>query len=380
MRYNGPFAYALPLLATAVAARLSIVPSTIPEGPSEVTFTSSEYGLDAPKVSPLNRTTYDWWYFDVVSDGKCNNGSDTGLSAMTIVFHTAGGPEAFPPLAYLYRQNFTSANLVQISTTFANGTTFTALLNATEAYFMPIGNGVSSIFDAGDAGGGAFSGTADLSHYTLNINAPRFGVNGSIVFDSIAPAHYPAGPISAGQDMRMSPHVGWANAMPDARAESKFMVRGEELNVSGVGYHDKNWGDKAFDEDVDYWYWGHGRVGPYSIVWFDYMGINGETAVSSYVAKDGQILASAYSGITVRPFGENSTYPPLTSTGAPSGYHIVADTPDGVLTVDAHSDTMILGFSGDMYNRWVGRLTGGLNNNTDLEGVGLFEQFAFNEG
>lgn len=37
----------------------------------------------------------------------------------------------------------------------------------------------------------------------------------------------------------MSPHVGWANAMPDARAQANFIVRGEEFNVSGVGYHDK---------------------------------------------------------------------------------------------------------------------------------------------
>jgi hypothetical protein len=110
------------------------------------------------------------------------------------------------------------------------------------------------------------------------------------------------------------------------------------------------------------------------------MGPSGDTAVSAYVAKAGQIVTSAYSGITVRPFGENSTYPPLTSTGAPSGYHITVDTPEGVLTVDAHSDTMILGFSGDVYNRWVGKLTGGFNGSTDLQGVGLFEQFAFNQG
>ena len=102
--------------------------------------------------------------------------------------------------------------------------------------------------------------------------------------------------------------------------------------------------------------------------------------MSSYVAKGGQIVTSAYSGITVRPFGDNSTYPPLTSTGTPSGYHITVDTPEGVLTVDAHSDRMILGSSGDIYNRWVGRLTGGFNGSTGLQGVALFEQFAFKQG
>lgn len=112
-------------------------------------------------------------------------------------------------------------------------------------------------------------------------------------------------------------------------------------------------------------------------MWFDYLGPSGETSVSAYVAKGGKIVTSAASGLKVRPFGENSTYPPLRSTGAPSGYRITVDTPEGVLAVDAHSEKIIEGFSGGWYTRWVGKLVGGFNGSMDLQGVGLFEQFAF---
>ena len=34
---------------------------------SNVEFKYSGTGLDAPKVEPVNTTTFDWWYFDAVS-------------------------------------------------------------------------------------------------------------------------------------------------------------------------------------------------------------------------------------------------------------------------------------------------------------------------
>ena len=35
------------------------------------------------------------------------------------------------------------------------------------------------------------------------------------------------------------PGIGWANAVPDAKATVNFEVAGKKLAFSGVGYHDK---------------------------------------------------------------------------------------------------------------------------------------------
>lgn len=109
----------------------------------------------------------------------------------------------------------------------------------------------------------------------------------------------------------MSPHIGWANAIPDANATADFTVSGKKLQFDGYGYHDKNWADQPFAANVHSWYWGHGRLGPYSIVWFDVVGADGNEYISSYAALNGQIIATSCSpgSIMVRPTGRNSQYP-----------------------------------------------------------------------
>src|SRR5882757_9231402 len=50
-------------------------------GPSQVQFTSCASGADGPRVVPINATTFDWWYFDAVSDD--------GTQALTVTFFTS---------------------------------------------------------------------------------------------------------------------------------------------------------------------------------------------------------------------------------------------------------------------------------------------------
>ena len=37
----------------------------------------------------------------------------------------------------------------------------------------------------------------------------------------------------------LMPEIGWANAVPDAKAKVHFDIGGQKLQFSGVGYHDK---------------------------------------------------------------------------------------------------------------------------------------------
>jgi hypothetical protein len=51
-------------------------------------------------------------------------------------------------------------------------------------------------------------------------------------------------------------YMGWAIAQPRATVTGKLIVDGKEQKVTGLGYHDHNWGNTTFDTLYDYWYWG----------------------------------------------------------------------------------------------------------------------------
>lgn len=139
----------------------------------------------------------------------------------------------------------------------------------------------------------------------------------------------------------------------------------------------QNWGVVPFVESIGSWYWGHGRLGSYSIVWYDALTPRGTECISAYVARDGRVLGSQCSGIQVRPTGANSSYPPTQVTGNPAGFYITIDLgSSGVLDVNVSSLRTIV--DSTHYRRWTGQLKGGMQGLEVLEGVALYEQFALN--
>ena len=67
---------------------VDVVSGQTSNGPSTVQFESASSGFDGPKVTNLNSTTFDLWYFDVVADD---------LSATAVVsFYTADPGALFP--------------------------------------------------------------------------------------------------------------------------------------------------------------------------------------------------------------------------------------------------------------------------------------------
>lgn len=94
----------------------------------------------------------------------------------------------------------------------------------------------------------------ETSLYNLSYFAD--GVGGNLVFKSLvqgfrAPpdgtAYFSAEPVR---------YMGWAIAQPRAVVTGKLFLDGREINVSGTGYHDHNWGNAAINEVYDHWYWG----------------------------------------------------------------------------------------------------------------------------
>jgi len=117
-------------------------------------------------------------------------------------------------------------------------------------------------------------------------------------------------------------------------------------------------------------------------VWLDNIASDGKTYLSAYFAEDGKILVAKCGGIKVRPIGANSTYPPVITTGPPSGFHIELDTPKGLFTFNVTNDAIVLSAEGDNgepspYYRWVGNVQGGFKGKTVLKGTSVLEQFVF---
>lgn len=292
--------------------------------------------------------------------------------------------------------------------TFANGTIFdlSAPANSVDIRYGP-DEGISLDFvDSGFSFTGSNLKKKNVE-YVVNIDSPGIGLKGSIRYQSVsnnascplgqdshnqniwqvidrhrqrAPAHYPCGPSTAGSNLQMLPHVGWSNAVPDAHATVSLQFTTDNTTLAfsdGIGYHDKNWGDQSFLASTNLWYWGHARLGPYSVVWFDAFDLQGEEYFSGYVAINGTVLeSSCASGESiVRPWGVNGVFPPNITTGIPQGLEVTFDLGDGqVLWANVTTGTLVIGGETG-YARMLGTLVGGMVGGVIYKGRALFEEF-----
>ena len=116
-------------------------------------------------------------------------------------------------------------------------------------------------------------------------------------------------------------------------------------------------------------------MGPFSIVWYDALTHSHTETVSGYLTRDGDVVADSCSGLTVRPIGMNSTYPPTSTSGIPEGFSIRWNLGDGGLwVVNTTNASVVVAEAGDFYTRWTGGLTAEVNGEI-FEGVGLWEAF-----
>lgn len=290
---------------------------------------------------------------------------------------------------------------MSVTGTFANGTLFNLVAGSS--------TGANVTYDA-DGGisvdymgaGISFTGTsltADEVTYEVTIDSEEIGVSGTVSFTSVsspsdshrmtqltnplqlAPSHYSCS-TTPGASETIMPHVFWTNALPDATATVNVTFADATTTMQfldGVGYHDKNWGDAAFAGVVGSWYWGHAHVGPYSLVWFDTLDLAGVNYVSGFVARDGEVLVSscAEGAVSVRPWGENSAYPPTVASGVMQGIEVVFALGDGtVLSANVTRGTIVMDYEESVYIRALGSVEGGLEGGEVYQGRGVFEQFA----
>ncbi|KAH8805358.1 hypothetical protein F5884DRAFT_679389 [Xylogone sp. PMI_703] len=340
----------------------TVYPLLPPLGPSTGVFTVDQtLPFDGPKLDHVNATTSDWWYFDAVSDD--------GSTQITIVFFSAEATTlGFPT-------TLGTSNFVVFTALFDNGTIYQNFIPGGDATIITIGDGSSGNFSLT---GGTWAGAPDLSSYEVEVDNALVGISGSMKLKSIAPAHVPCDGNSAGASEHLTDTIGWANSVPDADAVVNFTINGDRLKFAGSGYHDKNWGLKPLPDAVGSWYWGHARLGPYSIVYFDVLQRDSSEIVSAYLSKEGKVVSLGCSGLKVRPIG--TEFPPTVTTPVPEGFTLEYQTESGTLVANLTGSTAWvapLDHPGWGYDRFSGVIQGGFKGQEQFSGPAVFEWIRF---
>ncbi len=149
--------------------------SSITDVPSSVEMTSTVDGpFDGPKVKPVNSTSFDWWYFDVVDE-------DASQSCTFAFYSTASSGLGFGP-------ELESINWVHVSGAFSNGTRFDFVLPASTSVVATNGDGSAGSWDGS---GISWVGTPDLLQYIVTAADPTTGVSGTMKLSSVGILFYP---------------------------------------------------------------------------------------------------------------------------------------------------------------------------------------------
>ncbi len=325
--------------------------------------------FSAPYLSSLNNTTFEWYWFDLVS-------ADTSTS-LVVIFFTAT-PLAFPLLAGVIPTS--SAVSVLVTARLPNGSVYFSGVAATEAMVASGG-----IFGQGAVGSwvgaeGYFAGTRDAAAWKVEVDTraldPLNGIKASVVMRGRAPPHYPCSAhLGLGQKLEIAPHLGWANGVPDSDADGTIELVDGTVHGFGegsLGYHDHNWGDVPFPETIRSWYWGHAHVGEWSVVFFDGLAADGQDFADAYVARGGKVVLvdCGPESVEVR---ETATLD-LQSGGLPI-LDVNFDLPDGnVLALEVKAVSINALVDG-VYERYVTSVTGSVDGSSNFTGVGMFEHF-----
>jgi hypothetical protein len=179
MHLHLPSLLSILLLAPSLHATTTVVPAVPANEASTVIWTSSNYSFDAPKVSPINSTTWTDWYFEAVESPT----PGPEQASIVIAFYTAT-PGGFDLLSGFASEGYTSATLAEAEVTWRNGTTETFIFNATEARITVVVDGASGVFGEDQDTWGSFAGSPDLSFYRVDLQSA--GISGSMTMRSVS--------------------------------------------------------------------------------------------------------------------------------------------------------------------------------------------------
>ncbi|TVY17456.1 Diels-Alderase ccsF [Lachnellula arida] len=250
------------------------------QGPVTIN-TSPTDPFEVPKLSAINETAWEYWYFDAVSsDGK---------SGVAITFFKD------PSLAFLGYRNLR----VGLDAVWSNGTKFSTVLFVNESTVTTCGGDTKGIWNQTNEGTNfSFQVSKNLKQVDIVVAGPQ--VSGTFSLKSRDPARYPRGEIvpSSTASLTLGPLIYWNEAIPAGTVHTSLTLGGVPFSFNGIGGHDRNYAPFIWDFIAQHWYWLRIVTGPYTAVyWIWTSAIDGKTYTTAFLTKDGVEIFATTNGI-----------------------------------------------------------------------------------
>ncbi|KZF24669.1 hypothetical protein L228DRAFT_275923 [Xylona heveae TC161] len=356
---NPAYVHQSPAFVSQVSAS-DIVNGSVPIDTSPLT------PFAKPKISSINATAWEYWYFDGVS----SNGS----AGVTLAFFRD------PSLVYLGQ----GILRVSVDAVWSNGSRFNTVAFAENSLvrgsdywtegFWTSNNLISS-----------YAISNDFSQSTVQLDGPGF--QGTYTLNSFTKARYPDGSSfpNGNASVTLAPLIYWNEAVPAGRVTANLVLNGNALQFEGIGGFDRNWGPFIWDFIADHWWWARAVTGPYSLVYWTFVSsIDRQTHTYAYLEKAGEtvfastkanasssedysIFSLKYNGTVHGQFADNST-----------GFVIELVKPSNKRRYKFDIDHVNIVFespgSNDEYSRFVNTAKGGEAGEKVFNGVSKSEQ------
>ncbi|MGP4017530.1 lipocalin-like domain-containing protein [Saccharopolyspora sp. 5N708] len=237
------------------------------------------------------RGTYEWWYFDAHLD----NGATLVVVFMSKDLSTPGKP---------------LSPVIRLNLDLPDGRKFQIIQDFPAASY-------SARTDRADVriGDNVFAG--DLSHYEIRAEVGGVKVDVTLTAE-IRPWRPHTGYLLFGekQDLEFS----WLPSVPQGTVRGSYEIDDVRTDVSGIGYHDHNWGNVGMMSIIHDWYWARGQAGPYSVI-ASYVTSHekyGYTPIPIFMlAREGEIVADDAARVrfeTVDTYVDKKTGKPVART------------------------------------------------------------------
>ncbi len=199
--------------------------------------TTIEQFEDGIRTDPSLRGHYEWWYFDAHLD----NGAK-----LVVVFYT---------------KSFATPNtglqpLISIDLDLPDG-------RSLHKFGVYDPTDFSALTEGCDVRIAGHRFTGDLHEYTITADVDGIAVDVSLT-GRTEPWRPGTGHIHFGDRSRF---FAWLPSVPHGAVTATYRVDDDEpVSTTGSGYHDHNWGNVSPLSVINNWYWGRGRVGPYTFI------------------------------------------------------------------------------------------------------------------
>ncbi|WP_431969849.1 lipocalin-like domain-containing protein [Nocardia sp. bgisy134] len=228
-------------------------------------------GVVAPREDGLRTRaadgTFEWWYFD----GHLEDGS-----VLTIEFHTK--PPYMSPKAPL-------TPFVLLTLTRADGSRL-------EKTYVGQPSEFSAATNTCDVRIGANIFRGDQRGYVIHVEIDEVSVDLTLT-PQVPPWRPESGFLYFGEHEEH--YIAWLPVVARGSVEAALTIDGSAARLSGLGYHDHNWGNIAPRKVLDHWYWGRALLGEYTIVTLMFVvdaEYGGATVPVLLIVKSGEIVAA----------------------------------------------------------------------------------------